>query len=96
METMSYKESEKHINDIRRRDEILFRMAVSHLIDVGIRHLTEENMNETCKSIMQEDDSHSFMTNEYKCELVRTAAELATINHIHLLVYISKNVEYSV
>lgn len=96
MNTMSYKESEKHINDIRRRDEMMFRMAVSHLMDVGIRHLTDENVSATCESILQEDDSRSFMTNEYKCELVRTAAELAKLNHIHLLVYISKNVEYDV
>ena len=96
MEAMSYKESEKNINDIRSRDEILFRMAVSHLMDVGIRHLTEENVTATCESIMKQDDSKSFMTNEYQCELVRTAAELAKFNHIHLLVYISGNVEYSV
>lgn len=96
MNTMNYKESEKHINEIRRRDEMQFRMAVSHLMDVGIRHLTDENVSATCESIMQQDDSHSFMTNEYQCELVRTAGELAKLNHIHLLVYISKNVEYDV
>lgn len=96
MNTMSYKESEKHINEIRRRDEMMFRMAVSHLMDVGIRHLTDENVKATCESIMREDDSNSFMTNEYKCELVRMAAELAKLNHIHLLVYISQNVEYDV
>ncbi len=96
MNTMSYKESEDKINDIRRRDEMLFRMAISHLMDVGIRHLTDENVSETCESIMEQDDSHSFMTNEYQCDLVRTAAELAKLNHIHLLVYISENIEYSV
>lgn len=96
METMSYKEAEKNINDIRSRDEIMFRMAVSHLMDVGIRHLNDENVTATCESIMKQDDSHSFMTNEYQCYIVRTAAELAKFNHIHLLVYISKNVEYSV
>ena len=96
MNTMSYKESEKQINDIRCRDEILFRMAISHLMDVGIRHLSDENVKATCESIMREDDSNSFMTNEYKCELVRMAAALAKVSHIHLLVYIKKNVEYDV
>lgn len=51
MDTMSYKESEKHINDIRQNDEMLFRLAVSHLMDVGIRHLTDENVDATCKGI---------------------------------------------
>ena len=66
MDTMSYKESEKHINDIRQNDEMLFRLAVSHLMDVGIRHLTDENVDATCKGIMKQDDSKSFMTNSVR------------------------------
>lgn len=90
-------EVDKHILDtIRRKDEILFRMSISHLMDVGIRHLTEENVEATCEEIMKEDDSHSFMTNAYQCDIVRTAAQLARIDHIHLLVYISQNVYYDV
>ena len=37
---MNYKEIEKMLNEIRNEDEMMFRMAVSHLMDVGIRHLT--------------------------------------------------------
>lgn len=92
----NYMESKKKLDAIRNGDEMLFRMAVSHLMDVGIRHLTDENITETCAEIMKEDDSHSFMTNEYKCALVKTAGELAKINHIHLLNYISKEVYYNV
>lgn len=93
---MTYKESEKILNSLREPDEMLFRMAISHLMDVGIRHLTEENIKETCEEIMQQDDSHSFMTNRYQCDLVRLAGELAKIDHVHLLVYIGKNVKYAV
>lgn len=92
---MKYKESEKIIEKIHRRDEMLFRMAVSHLIDVGMRNLSDEDVNETCEEIMKQDDSKLFMTNEYQCDIVRTAAELAKINHIDLLIYISKYVKYS-
>lgn len=92
----NYAESKMQLDTIRNRDEILFRMAVSHLMDVGIRHLTDENITETCAEIMKRDDSHWFMTNEYQCELIKTAGELAKINHIHLLNYISKEVEYDV
>lgn len=92
----NYAESKMQLDTIHNRDEILFRMAVSHLMDVGIRHLTDENITETCAEIMKRDDSHWFMTNEYQCELVKTAGELAKINHIHLLNYISKEVEYDV
>ena len=43
----NYTESKKKIESIRNRcGEIMFRMAISHLMDVGIRHLTEENVEE--------------------------------------------------
>ena len=93
---MSYKESKKQIEEIRSQDEILFRMAISHLMIVGIKHLTAENIEEACKSIMNEDDSHSFMTNGFKCAIVRAAGKLAEVPHIDLLVYIQREVVYDV
>lgn len=94
---MNYMESKKKLDALRNeRGELLFRMAISHLMDVGIRHLTEENIKETCDAIMKEDDTHDFMTNEYKCALIRTAGELAQMDHIHLLNYISKEIYYDV
>lgn len=92
----TYAESKKKIEEIRNRNEVMFRMSISHLLDVGIRHLTEENIEATCQKIMGEDDSKAFMTNEFKCDLIRTAGELAKIDHIHLLVYISREVDYDV
>lgn len=81
----NYAESKKRIDAIRNQvNEVLFRMAISHLMDVGIRHLTEENVEETCKKLMQQDDSKSFMTNGFQCSLVRTAYALAQIPHIDL------------
>ena len=93
---MTYTESKNKIDKIRRYDEMMFRMAISHLIDVGIRHLDEDNIKRTCDAIQKEDDSKSFMTNNYKCDLVRMAGELAKIEHIHLLVYIQREVTYDV
>ena len=93
---MTYAESKQEIDKIRRHDEMMFRMAISHLVDVGIRNFDEENIENTCKAIQKEDDSKSFMTNSYKCDLVRMAGELAKIDHIHLLVYIQREVTYDV
>ena len=93
---MTYNESASKLNKLRRDNEVMFRMAISHLMDVGFRHLTEENIKETCEAIMQEDDSKAFMSNEFKCELIKMAGELAKINHIDLLVYISREVYYDV
>ena len=94
---MMYAESKKKIDEIRNKNhEMIFRMAISHLMDVGIRHLDEENVKRTCEEIQKEDDSKAIMTNDFKCELVRMAGELAKIDHIHLLVYIQREVFYDV
>lgn len=93
----NYAESKKKFDAIRNKvGEMMFRMAISHLMDVGIRHLTEEIVEETCNKMMQEDDSKAFMTNEFKCGLVRTAYELAQISHTDLLVYIQREITYDV
>lgn len=93
----NYKEAEKFLNNLRDEcGEVLFRMAISHLMDVGIRNLTEENVTYTCAEIRKQDDSHLFMTNEYQCAIVETAAKLTKVQHTALLRYIGKNVKYDV
>ncbi len=91
-----YTESKKTLDKIRSKNEVMFRMAISHLMDVGVRNLTEENIAETCKDIKLRDDSKAFMTNGYMCDLVVMAGELAKVPHIDLLVYIQREVEYDV
>lgn len=93
---MTYSESMKILDKVRRRDEMLFRMSISHLMDVGMRNLDDESVEKTCEAILKEDDSKSFMTNGYKCAIVRTASELAKVDHIHLLVYIQREIDYDV
>ena len=91
-----YTESKKILDKIRSKDEVMFRMAISHLMDVGIRHLTEENILETCKGIANRDDSKAFMTNDYMRDLVMMSGEIAKIPHIDVLVYIQREVDYDV
>ena len=91
-----YTESKKILDKIRSKDEVMFRMAISHLMDVGIRHLTEENILETCNDIASRDDSKAFMTNNYMCDLVKMSGEIAKVPHTDLLVYIQREVEYDV
>lgn len=93
---MDYIETKRKLDEIRKYDELMFRMAISHLMDVGIRHLDEENIKRTCEEILKEDDSKSFMTNNFKCDLVRMAGELAKVDHIYLLVYIQREITYDV
>ena len=94
---MSYTESKKKIDKIRDDyRELAFRAGISHLVDVGIRHLDKDSVEETCKMIMQEDDTHKIVSNDFKCDIVRVAGELAQIPHIDLLVYIQREVFYNV
>ena len=93
----TFKTIEQNINSIRRNyGEIIFRMAISHLMDVGMKNLTPELVNEATDEIMKKDDSRMLVTNELLCDVVECAGELAKIDATYLLVYIGRNVEYDV
>ena len=93
----TFKTIEKNINNLRRDyGEMIFRMAISHLMDVGMRNLTPELVNEAKDEIMKKDDRKMFVTNELLCDVVECAGELAKIDVTYLLVYIGRNVEYDV
>ena len=90
----TFKTIEKNINKLRMDyGEITFRMAISHLMDVGMRNLTPELVNEAKDEIMKQDDRKMFVTNELLCDVVECAGELAKINATYLLVYIDRNDE---
>ena len=93
----TFKTTEQNINKLRRDyGEITFRMAISHLMDVGMKNLTPELVNEAKDEIMKQDDRKMFVTNELLCDVVECAGELAKIDATYLLVYIGRNVEYDV
>ena len=93
----TFKTIEQNINSIRRNyGEIIFRMAISHLMDVGMKNLTPELVNEAKDEIMKQDDRKMLVTNELLCDVVECAGELAKIDATYLLVYIGRNVEYDV
>ena len=94
---MNYKESEKTLNAIRGKyGEYVFRCGISHMLDVGTRHLTDEMVESACEEILKQDDSRALMTNEFQCSILKCAAEISKIDHVHVLVYIGNNVEYDV
>ena len=93
----TFKTTEQNINKLRRDyGEITFRMAISHLMDVGMRNLTPELVNEAKDEIMKQDDSRMCVTNELLCDVVECAGELAKVDATYLLVYIGRNVEYDI
>lgn len=87
-----YTKTKKKLDELKNKNEMVFRAAVSHLLNVGIQNLSQEIVNATCKEIMKQDDSHSIISNVIQCEIVKTASELAKINKIHLMNYIANEV----
>lgn len=80
---------------------VLFRMGLTHLVDVGIRNLNDDNVEESIKRIIaqgEEDKDNGIvpiMTPEFQCEILRCAAELAKFSIWDLFMYIKKHVAIS-
>ena len=79
----------------------LFRMSLTHLVDVGIRHLDDENVNEAVRQIAANEEADKangavpIMTAEFQCAIVRCAAELAKFSVWELFAYIKDHVAIS-
>ena len=77
---------------------IMFRMALSHLVDVGHRNFGDGEVEETIAEIMTQgekdktDGKITVMTPEFKCDIIRCAAELSKFSIWTLFVYIKKYV----
>ena len=94
------KEDLNKIRDIEDKYGLmLFRMGLSHLVDVGHRHFDDVSVDKTIKRIIEkgeEDKANgeaAIMTPEFQCAVVRCAAELAQFSIWTLFVYIKKHVE---
>jgi hypothetical protein len=80
---------------------VLFRMGLTHLVDVGVRHLTDDNVEASIRQIIAEGEINkatgvvTIMTPEFQCEIVRCASELAKFSIWELFAYIKKHVPIS-
>lgn len=90
-----YQKSKNEIDRIRQEfGEPIFRMAISHLMDVGIRHLGELETQTSIDIIMAGDDTNNILPNHVLCNVVRAAHQLAKVDHVDLLIYNQTEVEY--
>ncbi len=78
---------------------VVFRMALTHLVDVGVRHLSDnEAVAEDLGQILAKGKGNenngisSVMSPEFQCAIVRCAAELARFSVWTLFAYIKKHV----
>ena len=81
---------------------MLFRMGLTHLVDVGIRHMSDDDLVEdNIKTIMAQSEDRDngvipVLTPEYQCEILCCAAELAKFSIWTLFAYIKKYVTVSI
>lgn len=80
---------------------LLFQMGLTQLVDVGVRHLPDDNVEASIRQIIAEGEINkangviTVMTPEFQCEIVRCAAELAKFSIWDLFAYIKKYVPIS-
>jgi hypothetical protein len=95
-------ELKDRMNEIRNIENkyglVLFRMGLSHLCDVGHRHLGDDEVESGVKQIMaqgKEDEANGkipIMMPEFLCEVIRCAAELTNFTVWTLFAYIKEHV----
>lgn len=68
---------------------MLFRMAFTHLMNVGHQHMSNpELLAESCKTIREKTKPNSIMTADFQCSLMECAAELTQFSIDDLLRYV--------
>ena len=77
---------------------VLFRMALTHLTDVGWSNLGDEAVEECIQQIMAQGDKDkidgkvTFMTPEFQCNILRCALDLTRFSIWTLFAYIKEYV----
>ena len=93
---MDYGKSKKQLNTLRDEyGEPMFRMGLTHLLDIGSHAFTEESVKMTCEKITAEEEN-GLMTKEFQCAIVKMAYEISKINATDILAFVSKEMYYAV
>jgi len=75
---------------------IVLRAGLTHLVDFGHSNFTDDAVEKGIKQILADGEAdeangvRSFMTPEFKCEIVRCSAELAKFTIWTLFAYVKK------
>ena len=97
---MTDAESFRKLDELMQRDEILFRLGVTHLLSVGYENLTEEAVLRTIEVIEKEalemdEDTIPVITPEYQIAILKMAAKIREVPVWDLLKYISRKLKIS-
>ena len=78
----------------KKYGEHMVRMAIDHVIGVGVNNLKDVDADAVCKKILKETPENYIMTPEFRAELMRCSIELARNPIGDILKYIQTNMEY--
>lgn len=83
----------KKIGEISRKyGEHVFRMAITHLMQVGVDNLKDADVEAVCKKMMRETPENYIMTPEFRCNILKCSVELAQIPVWDILKYIQTDI----
>lgn len=93
-------EEMERIDAIRKRNEVLLRMAITHLFDVGWKNITPGSVEATIEYIRKEERKDkamgriAVMTADFQVDLMQTCLELKQFSPVTLLVYVSNYLRF--
>ena len=94
------KEMQKFMKQVEAIEDkyglVVFRAALTHLVDVGYRNLNEDTLEDEIKQILEQGEIdkangiNPILTPEFKCAILRCSTELTEFTIWTLFTYIKK------
>lgn len=72
--------------------EDIFRLAITHLIHVGIEQFTKEDIDVLCERALRESPDNAIMTGEFQTSILRCAHEICRFFVDDLMKFIKTDV----
>lgn len=72
--------------------EDIFRLAITHLIHVGIEQFSKEDIDVLCERVLRESPDNAIMTGDYQVSILRCAHEICRFSVDDLLRYVKTDV----
>ena len=86
----------KTIKELQKKyGEHVFRMSITHLFDVGAKHLKDADVEKTCQEIHKTTPKNSILTPELSADILRCSVELARLPIWDVLKFVKTDIEIS-
>ena len=79
-------------NICKKYNEGVFRMALTHMVEVGADRLRNINVEEAVKEILASDNSKAFITPQMQASILRCACELALQDLWDILAFVQTDI----